>query len=260
MMKLLVFTAAFYGREGSSQMEKLNASCQKFDIDLVTYGGDNHRAFNFYDAKINDMGVFLNNNKKNYTHALYTDAADSMFLATLEEIISKYNYLGSPKLITSAEKGCHPFGDRAEEFPPSPTRYRFMNPGNFIGEIPAILDVLGVLKKYKHLQTNDQGHWHAAYLNKQLPFEIQMDYQCDLFQPMSDAEWNQEFDLSVNGLFNKTTGTLPSIVHFNGPKGPGTQNDILMQRVFDEVIMFDPEVEEIKNMEEARRMDREARR
>src|SRR5581483_4738504 len=53
------------------------------------------------------------------------------------------------KFVVSGERNCHPFGHLADKFPQAPTSYRFMNPGNFIGEIEYMLFVINQLKAFR---------------------------------------------------------------------------------------------------------------
>jgi len=229
-MKLLAFTASFYDKDYDSKLEKLTYTCEALDIDLVTYG--HHEFFSFYDSKIVKMGMLLNNFKDKYTHCLYTDTADSLFLTGMDEIITKYLKFNS-KLVVSGERNCHPFGHLADKFPQAPTSYRFMNPGNFIGEIEYMLFVINQLKAFRHLQTDDQGHWAEAYLAGRIP-ELTIDHQCELFQTMSDRELGIDVEILPNGrVRNIETKSYPCIIHFNGPKGEGSHNQKMMNEVFE---------------------------
>jgi len=211
---IFVITAGFYDRDYTDQLQRLAVSCSMFDIDLHVYG--QKETFTFFDSKIEKLGNRLNTVKDNFKYVLYTDASDSFFLTGLPEIIEKYEAMGKPILITSAEKACHPFEDLVNQFPESPTPYRFMNPGNFLGEIDYVLDILSKCKAFYYLQTNDQGHWMRMW-EKDKP-AIWFDYYCDLFQPMSDSDFEREFTIENGRLINKVTGKKPCIVHFNGPK------------------------------------------
>ena len=227
-MKLLVFTAGFYDRDYDAKLERLLKTCKKFEIPLEVYGRG--QTFSFYDSKIDKLGVFLNNHKNDFTHALYTDASDSFFLRGLKEIIFKYEKMGSPKLLVAAEKQCHPFPELSESFPEPLMHYRFFNPGNFLGEIPYLLEVIGRLKTYNQLKTDDQGHWMKAYVSRAI--DLTIDYFCSIFQTMSDCEFDREFRYVGKLLLNTVTGSYPSIVHFNGPKGAGSPNQTLIEGVF----------------------------
>lgn len=231
-MKLLVFTAGFYDRDYDEKLRRLKASCEKFEIELQVYG--RKEFFNFFDSKITAMGRFVNRFKKDYTHVLYTDAADTFFLTSLPEILQKYEAMGSPQLLLSAEKGCYPFPHLVNYFPDNTGPYRFFNAGGFIGEIQYLLDTLSGIKSFHYINNNDNAHWMLGFAERKITFSI--DHNCQIFQTMSDVAYGRDVLLQKNGkksrVFNAETKTFPSIIHFNGPKGLGTRNDMLMEEVF----------------------------
>lgn len=232
-MKLAVLTAGFYDKDYDQKFEKLKKTCEIFKIDPIVYGRGEF--FSFFDSKINKLGVQVNNLKGKYTHVLYTDFADSLFLTNLGEIERIYQRkFDSTPLLVSGEKTVYPFPEYAPLFAFQQGVYKFMNPGNFIGEIDAVLEAIGHCKKYYTLQSNDQGHWYKAYSEYKFPLKV--DTNAEIFQTMADCEYEQEFTLKQGVLYNKLTGNAPCIVHFNGPKGDGTLNNKLMQEIFDDVV------------------------
>lgn len=238
-MKLFVFTAAFYDRDYDDKIKRLKATCGKFEIMLNVYGRGEF--FSFFDSKIRQMGVFLDRIKEDYTHVLYTDAADSFFLSGLEEVLQKYEKMGKPKLLLSAEKSCYPFADLISRFPADVGPYRFFNAGGFIGEVKPLLDTLSRLKSYYYINNNDNAHWMRAYDERKI--DLTIDHKCEIFQTMSDVDYGIEVVLESpmsdyvfdkQRVYNKETGTYPCLIHFNGPKGEGTRNDKLMHEIFNE--------------------------
>lgn len=221
-MKLFVFTAAFYDRDYEQKLAMLGETCHKYEIDLTTYG--KQEFFSFYDSKIVKMGNMLNQIKNEYTHALYLDCADAFFLTGLEEILKKYEDMGSPEILVSGEKGCHPFEDMTDLFQ-SDDPWRYMNPGMYIGEIPKIMQIMSMCSGFYQLQTNDQGHWYQAYAKHRFP--LQVDSKCRIFQTMSDTHFGEDVDLRDGRLYNKVTGQYPCIVHFNGGKDEQVNKRIL---------------------------------
>lgn len=233
-MKILVFTAGFYDRDYDEKLRRLKASCKKFDIDLHIYGKGEF--FSFFDSKIRKMGMFLDRFKHEYTHALFTDAADTFFLSSLEEIIEKYKSFNAP-LVLSGEKSCYPYPDLESGFSDPGTSYKFFNAGGFIGQIDYLLAVISKLKSYYHVNNNDNAHWMLAYSNHKIDFAI--DSNCHIFQTMSDVEFGKDVVIDESKhlkktvrVYNKETQTYPCIIHFNGPKGTGTRNNKLMDEVF----------------------------
>lgn len=229
-MKLAIITVGFYEHDYDEKMRMILGSAARFNIPIQVYC-ETGKAWNFYENKIVKFGVFINNLRNDYTHILFTDAADSFFLADIDEIRAKYKMLGSPKLLVSGEKGCHPFGERENEFPESSSPFRFLNLGGFIGEIPHVLDCLSTCKGYSHLKTNDQGHWMMGYLEGKIKLDI--DYNCQIFQTMTGVE-PSEYRFGKERFKNIVTGSAPSIIHFNGGKDERVIN--LMNDVYNRYI------------------------
>lgn len=234
-MKIFVFTAGFYDRDYDEKLRRLKASCEKFEIPLSVYGRGEF--FSFFDSKIRKMGIFLNRFKEDYTHALFTDAADTFFLSSLEEVTKKYASLGQPKLLLSGEKSCYPYPDFISRFPDSVGPYRFFNAGGFIGEIQYLLDTISRLKSYYYVNDNDNAHWMLGFNERKI--DLSIDHHCEIFQTMSDVDFGRDVVIDQSKhlrktvrVYNKETQSYPCIIHFNGPKGTGTRNDALMEEVF----------------------------
>jgi len=228
-MNLAIVTAGFYDKDYDEKFMRLKWSADTFGIKLEVFGKGEF--FSFFDSKINKLGVVVNNLKNKFTHVLYTDFADSFFLSGITEILLKYDFMKNPSLLVSGEKTIYPFPDFANLFPDDGGPYRFMNPGNFLGTIDAVLAALNACKPFYNIQNNDQAHWMLAYRQGTLP-PIVVDTKARIFQTMADCKFEKEFKLGKNGLYNIKTDSYPCIVHFNGPKGPGTENDRLMNLVF----------------------------
>ena len=71
---------------------------------------------------------------KNNDIILFTDAYDVFYADDLETITERY--LGFDcKVLFSAELYCWPDANIENQFPESPTKYRFLNSGTFIGRV-----------------------------------------------------------------------------------------------------------------------------
>jgi hypothetical protein len=230
-MKLAVITAGFYDRDYAEKLKKLVWSAEQFNIDLHIFGRG--KFFSFFDSKIVGLQNYISEFKSQYTHVLYTDASDSFFLGGPYEIMGKFSTFQYP-LVVSGEKGLHPFGNLKHLFNSS-SRWKYMNPGLFIGEIPYVLDTLGKLRTYHHLQTDDQGHWMEGLAAGRIHPVIDTD--CLMFQTMSDANMAEEFSIKEGRIYNLITRNAPAVVHFNGPKGD-SPNGKLMENVFLQIKTF----------------------
>ncbi len=143
---------------------------------------------------------------------LFVDAFDVLFLADREVLIQKFLAFSSPFVI-SAEKGCHPFNHLAEQYPESPTPFRFINSGTYMGYVGFIRDLLENMGQIAN--GSDQGQLTTYFLKNQ--GEFCLDYYCELFLPL---EMVNEEDLLINCAQGKVqcliTGSTPCIVHGNG--------------------------------------------
>lgn len=215
MIKPLVVTAAFYDRDYDEKLYRLLATAQMHNIEVHPYGKGEF--FDFFKSKIPALREFIEQFRGQYAHVLYTDAADSFFLAGLDEIMYRYDRMGAPSLLVSGEKGCHPYAYMKKYFDSKySTPWRYMNPGGFLGHIDWVLRALEAIERYADPNTNDQGPWMKALDDRAIL--VKVDQDCDIFQTMSDHV-EGELDTDSNGrLRNTITGATPCIVHFNGPK------------------------------------------
>ena len=123
---------------------------------------------------------------------LFTDAFDVMFTNTPSHVMSEYRKLSAhgDTMWFAAECGCwpHVMEDRETCFtgyPRSPTPYRYLNSGTWIGDANTAKNMLlAVMKKagQNFKNANDQKLMADLFISKQ--FRIQLDYNCQLFQSM----------------------------------------------------------------------------
>jgi len=190
-----------------SRIRLLDESARKHMIALCGYGvGDT-----FYGWKnmlthytLPVMERFL---EQGYTHVLYVDGIDSIFMSGLDEIIAKYDRYGNPPMLMSAD-GDKPqinslvFAGRRP--------WAFLNAGGWIGEIKFICEQFEVLNA-------DYGDHDADYQNwfvKAWPrFGVEVDHDCSIFQSMNGEPYLRPMGKRV---LNAVTGTWPSVLHFRG--------------------------------------------
>jgi hypothetical protein len=169
------------------------------------------------DAQVVKLRRELETLRHLYRTVLVTDMADVLFLAGEREILYKYRRMNSP-LVMSTERGYWPDEGLAAEFPEDPHGYRYINAGQYIGEMDHVITCLDwLLNKYRSYHPgmdNSQPWWHQAYVRKELEFAL--DRKCRLFQTMSGGA---DGHVAVYGsrLYNSATKTLPCTVHYNGP-------------------------------------------
>lgn len=219
MKNILVYTAAFYSDPAATRY--LDASCELLGIKLRKYGTDENFP-GYVAAKIDKHIEFLQQHGSSYDHVLFCDAGDTFYARPLEDIWKAYQMFNAP-LVISAEPKCFPFNEKLQSvYPPSPTRWRFINSGHYMGETAVLLQCLRYMQtlyKDKDLQDNDQLCWHAAFSKGLL--RPALDYHCRLFQPMANSRGDVE-QRDDGKVHNKLTGSYPCAIHFNGrTKGIG---------------------------------------
>lgn len=167
---------------------------------------------------------WLKNNRENYTHILHTDAWDTISLASVDELCSKYKEIADGKWLHSTEKNCFPKKEECafvtyipEQFP-SNSYWKFANGGGYIAPIDLFIDVVENTPRRNtdDEKTNENDNEWAnnlfLYYNNN---KIILDHQCQIFQTLF---WEQEGDLSWknNRLVNNITKSIPVFIHGNG--------------------------------------------
>lgn len=164
---------------------------------------------------------------------LFTDAFDVLFTNKVDQIYENFIALSSEtdsKIIFSAECGCwpHVMEDRAVCFtgyPKSPTPYRYLNSGTWIGYADSSVIMLEQIIKEagtNFKNANDQKLVADMYINDR--YGIKLDFYNKIFQSMHmtlDAPLpmcNPVDDIALlnSKWVNKRTKGLPSVLHFNG--------------------------------------------
>jgi len=117
--------------------------------------------------------------------------------------------------VFSAESNCWPGGPGREpsDYPPGPNRYRFLNSGGWIAELPVMLKFLRENGAARILpMRNDQAWWTMHHLAHTA--EIRLDHHCEIFQCLFES--TQDLKMEGRRPRNIVTGSLPGILHANG--------------------------------------------
>jgi hypothetical protein len=207
--EVLVCTAATHRTSGLADLEQ---SCERAGIQLRVFGlrqGSRWRGFKF--NKLKTLCWELQKPNPVYEYVFYTDAFDSVIVSNLACIMRKFLALDTP-LLFSAEANCYPacLGQREDDYPISPTKYRFLNAGGFVGRADYLLKVMTEWHALNHDAYDDQQWWPKVYLSGKT--QIKLDHGCDIFQCLHKCE--DDVELSPSGIRNRITG--PCIVHANG--------------------------------------------
>ena len=166
---------------------------------------------------------------------LFTDAFDVMYATGLEPL--RRNFLGfKADIVFGAECGCWPhimineslcFSAANGGYPTSPTPYRYLNSGTWMGYSDRASEML--LKVIQEAGANftganDQELMANFYMAGR--FGIKLDFSNKLFQSMHmtlEPPFSRCFphedvklDEETRMFYNTRTGSFPSIFHFNG--------------------------------------------
>ena len=167
---------------------------------------------------------------------LFTDAYDVLFAASGARMREDFLALGKP-LVFAAECGCWPQVQRdrgktcRDAYPPSPTPYRFLNSGAWMGRagvaaafLRRLVETAGAEGAAFH-KLNDQELAAELYFSGAFGPDLTLDFHARLFQCMHavrDATLVPDCDpwpdLKERGgsLVNTRTGSRPAVYHFNG--------------------------------------------
>ncbi len=133
---------------------------------------------------------------------LYTDAFDTFALDQLPEVVDE--------MIISCEKACYPHPERAIDYPPCESEWKYVNGGGFVTTAQFFIEMY---EKHHNEADNDQVYLMEIFLNNQ--DRIKLDTGCKIFQTIA-FEAEDDFTLSGGRLFNNKTKTYPVFVHGNG--------------------------------------------
>ena len=148
---------------------------------------------------------------------MFVDGYDVLFTPGRQNIIEKFNRFEKP-LVFSAENNCYP--DRTpvcmndEKYPKSPTEFRYVNSGTYIGEAWAVFKMVSESLEMSD-DHNDQLLAHLFFIDNQ--DIVDLDYSHEIFSVLyqtnfEDYEYNEDREC----LKSLITGTCPVALHGNG--------------------------------------------
>ena len=194
----------------SKKCVKLNTSARHHGIDIINLGtnvewqgtdmtgpGGGHKVSllkdYLYTLPVDDV-------------VLFTDAYDVFYADDLETITERY--LGFDcKVLFSAEQYCWPDANIENKFPESPTKYKFLNSGTFIGRVGELKRMLST--NWITNDADDQLYYQKLFISGE--FDIKLDYEGYIFQTHEANTTN------LNGqLYNPVTDCCSCIYHGNG--------------------------------------------
>ena len=205
----------------------MESSLNKFGFQYIPYGlGEQYRGW--IDIKVHKLLEVARNCPT--SHILYSDARDAWFLTGPEEVAEKYNALGCPPLMLSAQADI--FGSYLKWY--SKVEWNESEPFRYVGtpgqlcEAKALAGALGWLQENFHVGDetvdphglpDDDPPWLIEYMAAH-PGEVKFDHRCSIFMNagshMTEGMWETVLEVRGNRLYNKMTGEWPCLVHFNG--------------------------------------------
>jgi len=144
---------------------------------------------------------------------LFVDAYDVLILANPETILNTFVQMQVPCVI-SVERTCWPDESVKDRYSPSPTSFRYINSGTYIGYVHHLKEIFNGFSPINP-KDNDQTLMTLDYLNH--PEKYTPDSFCQIFFPSCDVKsWEVEVDRKNRTLKNLETGSIPLVLHGNG--------------------------------------------
>lgn len=221
-MKLAVLTCAAFPTEEEARRKLwvFLRSCEKFNIDPIMYGIGT-KQFQGYKRMMLDMQLeALRDINPSYSHVLFTDAWDAFFCAPLEEIIAKYEGMGSPHFLASAYIGLGNESDMSkyEGCFDTTIPYRYPNRGGYLAEVESAVKAFQRMVDMPEQTGDDCFNWYTGW--REGWFRPTLDSNCEIFQ-VSDVNLKYVVSMSLGPhtkpyIENTVTGSLPCILHLSG--------------------------------------------
>lgn len=222
---LLIITVATKENDGFRQFIR---STQKYGLDVKVFGMGEEWQGGTMDTvggghKINILKEGLKQYKSNKNLILmFTDSYDAIITAGKEVILEKFAKFNS-RVVFAAENTCWPDRSLASKYPGvKESEKRYLNSGGFIGYAHEIVEMVN--SQPIENDGDDQLYYTEIFLNRGLRHEwnIKLDTRAEIFQNMNFAldEVIVKYKGSHSYMYNVKTGTLPIVLHGNGPIKP----------------------------------------
>jgi hypothetical protein len=190
-------------------LDQLLESCKRhaISIDVLGFG----KKFRGFSEKLLLMQDYLKTLPDDDI-VLFVDAYDVLFLADQKTILDTFLKMHKPFVI-SGDKGCFPFRELGDQFPESPTSFRYLNAGGYIGYVGHIRKLIHDLAPFQ-AEDDDQGLMLKHFLKH--PEAYSIDHACKLFLTTATlTEKDILIDKKHGSVTCVETHTKPCIVHGN---------------------------------------------
>ena len=143
---------------------------------------------------------------------LVSDSYDVIMCSTASEILRKYKKFNKD-IVFASESACWPDSNKANKYPLIINKKNlYLNSGGFIGTVQAIKKIVKTIPG----NSDDQGWYTDIFLSDEGKKFIALDYDCQIFQCMNDAEEEIEVVYDESRIRNKKSGSQPCHLHGNG--------------------------------------------
>ena len=144
---------------------------------------------------------------------LFVDGYDTLVLADKTVILDKFFSMKAPFVI-AAEKTCWPDRDLAQKYPQSPTSYKYLNSGSYIGYVKEVKEILSELVLIQ-AGDDDQALFTTHFLLH--PGKYMLDTSCKLFLPTLNVTKKELLlDVERKRVTCLETKSNPCVIHGNG--------------------------------------------
>ncbi len=188
-------------------LDQLLDSCKYFRVSLHILGED--KPFHGFAEKFFYIQDFIKP-LPDHDIVLFLDAYDALLLATSDDILKQFLKMKA-HFIISAEKYCYPDPELAPLHPPSPTSFKYVNSGTYIGYVHALKEFFKAIAPFEP-QDNDQHLMMRYFINN--PDKITLDTRCELFLPTYELK---AVDIEIDAKMKRAkcieTNSTPCIVH-----------------------------------------------
>jgi GR25 family glycosyltransferase involved in LPS biosynthesis len=170
--------------------------------------------------KLNEIVSYLeDNNVPDHDVVLFTDAFDVFYVRNLSAVLGRF--LGfKTEVLFSAESQLWP--DNSLVFPPTHTKYRYLNSGTFIGRVG---ELKRMLSEPIEDGDDDQLYLQKAYLSGK--FKVKLDVEGYIFQTHEEA-----VTIKQGSVFNPLTECFCCIYHGNGGSEAKAHLNALYQKLW----------------------------
>lgn len=191
----------------------LKKSCEYNGLSLKILGMNEPYRNNIF--KLYHMKKYLKTLPENDI-VLFVDGYDVLLLADEVEILKRFQELNVP-FVMSCDKHCWPITKLAKEFPESPTPFRYLNSGCYIGYVKNLKTILDSLPYGAH-KRSDQALFSLHYLKN--PELYTLDYNCKFCLNLHRVQLHEiEIDNENKKIIYLFNNEKPIAIQGNGPDG-----------------------------------------